>query len=77
MDIHPLRAFRENHEPPLSQADLAALLGVKTPTVWRWEANERKIDDGLVPAVSEKTGIPVAVLRPDLAELFKSQGVDG
>lgn len=67
--IHPLRAYRNARG--LSRDDLAALLGVSKPTVWRWEAGKRKVDEELLPAVSEKTGISKADLRPDLAELLK------
>lgn len=69
--IHPLRAYREQHEPPLSQADLAVMLEVSRPTIWRWETGARKVDDDLLPTVSEKTGIPKATLRPDLADLLQ------
>jgi transcriptional regulator with XRE-family HTH domain len=68
--VHPLRAFRENQDPPLSQEQLATLLGVSRVTVTRWESGTRKIDDVHVPLVSEKTGIPRAKLRPDLAALL-------
>jgi transcriptional regulator with XRE-family HTH domain len=68
--IHPLKAFRENQKPPLSQEQLANLLGVSRVTVTRWESGTRRVDDDLLPRVSEKTGIPTAVLRPDMAELM-------
>lgn len=66
--IHPLRTFRKNHEPKLSQAGLAEMLGVARLTVLRWENDQRKIDDDLLPMVSDKTGIPAKDLRPDLFE---------
>ena len=68
--IHPLKAYRENQEPPLSQGDLAVLLGVARETVTRWESGARKIDEQKLPVVAEKTGIPKRALRPDLAELM-------
>jgi transcriptional regulator with XRE-family HTH domain len=67
-NVHPLRAFRLSQEPPLSIAQLADLLGVGRPTVFRWETGARKIDDALIHSVSEKTGIPARELRPDLVE---------
>lgn len=67
---HPLKAFRENHEPPLSRAELASLLGVSRFTVHRWEEGDRKINRELVPTISEKTGISPRDLRPDLAEII-------
>ncbi len=71
--VHPLRAYRLSQEPPLSQAQLASLLGVGRPTVFRWESGARKIDDSKVAHVSSVTGISKAELRPDLVELM---GVD-
>jgi len=69
--IHPLRAFREKQAPPLSQRQLADLLGVSSTAVSRWEAGERKLDEEKVTMVAEKTGIPPADLRPDLAALLR------
>lgn len=66
--IHPLKTYRTNRTPKLSQADLAVELGVARLTVLRWENGERKIDPSLIPTVSEKTGIPAKDLRPDLIE---------
>ena len=67
-NIHPLRAYRERQQPPLSRAALADQLGVGRPTLFRWESGSRKIDEKLLPDVSEKTGIPAKELRPDLYE---------
>ena len=67
-NIHPLRAYRLAQQPPLSIAQLADLLGVGRPTVFRWETGARKIEETLIPMISEKTGIAPAVLRPDLVE---------
>lgn len=66
--ISPLKTFRQKHEPKLSQAALAAQLGVTRLTVTRWESGARKIDPDLVPLVAEKTGIPAKELRPDIVE---------
>jgi transcriptional regulator with XRE-family HTH domain len=67
---HPLRAFRENQHPPLTQEQLAELLGVRKATVSRWETGTRKLDQSKLSDVAEKTGIPARELRPDLAELL-------
>lgn len=67
-DVHPLKAFRRTHTPKLSQAALAEMLGVARLTVLRWENDQRKIDDNLLPTITEKTGIPAKDLRPDLLE---------
>lgn len=47
---------------------LAEAAGVGVSAVYQW----RRIPAKRVPAVSEKTGIPAAELRPDLAAMFGS-----
>jgi transcriptional regulator with XRE-family HTH domain len=69
-ESHPLKSYRERQEPPLTQEDLAKMIGVGKSTISRWEDGKRKIDDELVGVVTEITGIPPAELRPDLAKLF-------
>lgn len=68
--IHPLKIFRERQTPPLTQEQLADVLGVSKAAVSRWEAGARRIDDELLPKVSEVTGIPRTELRPDLVRLL-------
>lgn len=70
MDDHPLKSFREKHDPKLTQEALAGLLGVSKAAVSRWENGIRKPDEDLLTLISERTGIPVGDLRPDLARLF-------
>jgi transcriptional regulator with XRE-family HTH domain len=67
---HPLKEYRKNHIPNLSQAQLAALLGVTRITIARWETGARNIDQEKLTAVCELTGIAPAQLRPDLAKLM-------
>lgn len=69
--VHPLKTFRENQRPPLSQQALADLLGVDRVTVARWETGTRKIDETRLSQVAEKTGIPPRELRPDLARALQ------
>jgi transcriptional regulator with XRE-family HTH domain len=66
MDAHPLKEFRQRHDPPLTQRRLAELLGVSIASVSRWEAGKRKIDLELLRAIARKTGIAPTELRPDL-----------
>ncbi len=66
--LSPLKKFRDSQSPKLSKAGLAKLLGVSRPTAHRWETGARKIGPDSLTTVSEKTGIPKRVLRPDLAE---------
>jgi transcriptional regulator with XRE-family HTH domain len=61
---HPLRKYRQDHE--MTRAQLADKLGVGRPTVFRWESGTRKIDESLLPRITERTGIPAKELRPDL-----------
>lgn len=65
--VHPLVTYRKQQR--LTQKGLAALLEVARETVARWETG-RRIDDDLLPRVSERTGITRSALRPDLAELL-------
>lgn len=67
--VHPLEAFRAKFDPPLSQQQLADLIGVKRETVNRWESGKRSIEEEKLPVVCEKTGIPWRELRPDLADV--------
>lgn len=75
-DSHPLKTYREQQDPPLTQEDLARLLGVTKATISRWESGSRKVDAEKLPEVSEKTGIAAPMLRPDLAELMKPEAAE-
>lgn len=68
---NPIRAYRQ--ENGLTQKQFADLCDVARTTVARWETDARKIDTEKVPKVSEVTGIPRSVLRPDLAELLQPE----
>jgi len=68
---HPLKAFRESQSPPLTQTELADLLGVSRASVSRWESGVRKPDDGLLQTITEKTGIDPGQLRPDLVRALQ------
>lgn len=54
-----------------TQAELAALLSVKTLTVAHWEQGRRKIGIDILRRVYRVTGIHPADLRPDLAAIFE------
>ena len=68
--VHPLKAYREKQDPPLSHEKLAALLGVTRETVSRWESGTRKIKPAILPVIAERTGISPSELRPDLASFL-------
>ena len=74
--IPALREFREGQEPPLSQREAAALVGVARETWARWEAGRRRVDDDKLPLVAEKTGLSREVLRPDIARLMLSEAAE-
>ena len=64
----PLKVLADYRAPAgKTQADLASDLDVAVMTVSRWETGDRKIGIKTLPTVSEKTGIPIIKLRPDLA----------
>ena len=67
--MHPLKSFRQNQVPHLSQAELATILGVGRVTVNRWETGLRQVGIQFLPEITRKTGIPARDLRPDLVEL--------
>lgn len=71
MADHPLKLFREQHSPRLSQAELGVRLGVGRVTINRWETGLRPIGIQFLPEISRKTGIPAGELRPDLAQLVR------
>ncbi len=72
---HPLKTYRLRQNPPLSQDQLAELLGVSKASVSRWETGERKPEETLIPVISEVTGIAPEKIRPDLANLFRRRRV--
>ena len=65
-----LKAFRERHNPPLSQSDLADKFGVSRVTVTRWESGSRQPNRDVLPTVLRITGLPLSEIRPDLAKLI-------
>ena len=71
MADHPLAQFRASNGQ--TQEALAKELGVTGVTVSRWETGERKINGSLLQKVSAHTGIPAALLRPDLAKLLEAE----
>lgn len=66
---HPLKAYRDHRGQ--TQDALAKELGVSSITVSRWETGMRKIDRKKLSDISQRTGIPKRVLRPDLAEIMR------
>ena len=68
MTLHALRAYRL--AKGLSQAALARKVGVHRITVTRWELGVQQIDPDQLAKIARVTGIPAALLRPDLAKVF-------
>lgn len=65
---HPLKSFREQQSPPLSQAGLAKLLGTSRGYLNRIESGERQPSRDLLLVIKEKTGIPPRAIRPDMVD---------
>lgn len=62
--METIKAWREAANLSVPQA--AQAVGVTRATWWRWENGVRPIGVESVERVSDKTGIAVSTLRPDL-----------
>lgn len=71
MEISPLKLWRLSHNPPLSQPQLAQLVGTTTETICRIEKGRRAPGYKTVAKIIRATSISAAALRPDWAELIK------
>lgn len=67
--MEALRAYRKDNK--LSQKAAAEIVGVYRESWARWETGMRKIDRKKLSDISQRTGIPKRVLRPDLAEIMR------
>ena len=57
---HPLRQYRKDNKVTLEA--MAAALGVRAPTVSRWETGDRKPGHDDLKKIEAVTGIPLADL---------------
>lgn len=64
---NPLTAWRERHDPPVTQAALARQLGISRSFLKRLENGERKASVDLVRKIRDELGIAPTAIRPDLA----------
>lgn len=64
--VHPVRAYREAQLPKLPLEALAGDVGVTKATLSRIETGAMSLSDKLAKRISDRTGIPMRVLRPDL-----------
>jgi transcriptional regulator with XRE-family HTH domain len=69
--LHPLMKFRLNRKPPMSQAELARLLGVSRSCINHIENGHRQMGIELLLRATEETGLSPSVLRPDLKAVLK------
>lgn len=69
--LNPIRAFRKGQQPPMSLKVLAERVGVTTATMSRVESGKMPLSVPLAKRIAENTGIPLAKLCPDLAEMFQ------
>jgi DNA-binding transcriptional regulator YdaS (Cro superfamily) len=61
-----LKKWRIDQDPPMPVKDVARLLGISEEHLWRLENGKRQISPKRVLRISELTGIPPHVLRPDI-----------
>lgn len=66
--MEKLKTWRSGRGLSLDEA--GQLIGVSGVQWHRYETGARRISSEKVPTISEVTGIPPEVLRPDLAALF-------
>lgn len=71
--VHPVRAYRKAHHPPLALEQLAGAVGVTKATLSRVETGKLPLTVPLATKISRETGIPMAVLCPDLAPMFEGE----
>lgn len=64
---NPLTAYRERHDPPISQAELARKLEISRSYLKRLENGERRPSVELLRRIRGSLGIAPSELRPDLA----------
>lgn len=66
---HPLAAYRERTGK--TQEEIARSVGCSKPTISRIESGNQGLSDALLKKLVRKTGVPAALLRPDLAALMQ------
>jgi plasmid maintenance system antidote protein VapI len=69
--LHPLMKYRLSQTPPMSQSRLAELVGVTRSCINRIEMGTRQIGIDMLTRMARETGLPPAVLRPDLQAILK------
>lgn len=73
-DTHPIRAWRHRQEPPVRLRELADRIGTSTANLSRIENAGQPVSEDLLRPLCAATGLPAAILRPDLAVLFEVAG---
>lgn len=76
---HPVRAYRMGKAPRVRLEDLAERIGTTKANLSRIETGKQLLtaDTELLPKLVAETGIPAAMLRPDLAKLFERRRPSG
>lgn len=74
--VHPLAAYRNAQNPPLTRAELGQLLGVSRITVWRWESGKREPDEVLLPRIREVTGLRPSELGGKAAAVARLEAAE-
>lgn len=65
------KAYRDKHG--LSQQALADKIGCHKSLVCMFESGQRAPGVELLPTIRDKLGLRPAIVRPDIAELFRSK----
>jgi transcriptional regulator with XRE-family HTH domain len=73
--LHPLMKFRLSQTPPMSQSKLAELIGVTRSCINRIEMGTRLIGIDILARMARETGLPPAILRPDLKAVLKKGSI--
>jgi transcriptional regulator with XRE-family HTH domain len=70
MKVSTLKEWRKRKG--LRQEDVAVRFGVSKPTISRLENGHRMPSLTLAVKLSKQTGIPIKLLRPDLAKILEA-----
>lgn len=68
--LHPVRAYRLSQDPPVTLQALASDVGITKASLSRIETGKLALSQKVGEKLSRRTGIPLAILLPDLAKLF-------
>lgn len=74
--LHPIRAWRQQQEPPVTLEKLATEIESTDATLSRIENGKLELTTDLAARISAYTGIPMRTLCPDIAKLFDQEAAE-